>query len=92
MNRYDVGDTVKVTATFTRTDTGALTDPSTVTCTFLRPDRTTQTASTSSSSTGVWDAEVDVDVSGVWRYRFLGTSADVGVEEGAFVVRRQRVV
>lgn len=92
MNRYDVGETVRVTATFRRTDTDALTDPAEVTCTFLRPDRTTQTAATSSSSTGVWDAQVDVDISGVWRYRFVGSDSDTGAEEGAFVVRRQRVV
>lgn len=91
MNRYDVGDTVRVSATF-RNVNSALADPATVTCTFRRPNGTNVTATPTSSTTGVWTADTTVDDSGVWRYRFEGTDTESVAEEGAFVVRRQRVI
>ena len=91
MNRYDVGDTVRVSATFLNVN-GVLADPATVTCTFRRPNGTNITATPTSSTTGVWIAEVTVDDSGVWRYRFEGTDTESVAEEGSFVVRRQMVI
>lgn len=90
MNRYDIGDTVRVTATF-RNELSALADPDAVTCTFRRPSGTNVEATPSSTSTGVWTASVTIDQSGVWRYRVTGTGSNSIAEEGSFVVRRQRV-
>lgn len=87
MNRYDVGDTVRVTATF-RNENGALDDPADVACIIRRPNGVNIEPTPTSSSTGIWSATVNIDDSGVWRYRFEG---DDVAEEGSFVVRRQRV-
>lgn len=90
MATHDIGDVVKLTGTF-KNASGTLTDPDTVTLTVLEPDGTTSTPTASSSSTGIWTANVTIDQSGTWRYRFEGTGAVVTAEEGAFDVRPRRV-
>ncbi len=89
MNIYDVGDKVRLTATFTNA-AGTATDPTTVTCIVqLRPGlyRSTYTyagATITKSGTGVYYVDVTVDREGIWDYRWVGTGTVVAADEGSF--------
>lgn len=89
MTKFDIGDSVRLTATFTNL-AGSLTNPTTVVCTIRRPDGNSSTLSNSTSSTGVYTADVTVDQSGEWNYRWSGTGALVVAEEGSFYVRERK--
>ena len=49
------------------------------------------TGQTLSGVTGVYRGDVDIDVAGLWWYRWQGTGTVVEAEEGSFGVRRRRV-
>ncbi len=91
MNVYQVGDRVRVTATFVNASAVAA-DPTTITCNVkVRYVGTLRTytyalAQLTKSGTGVYYLDVDVDVEGIWDYRFAGTGAVVAAAEGAFNV------
>jgi hypothetical protein len=55
------------------------------------PIAETATGETLTDETGVYKGEVEVDTSGLWRYRWEGTGAVTEAGEGSFLVRRQRV-
>lgn len=89
-----VGQTVVIGSTSPgqfRDRAGALVDPTGVTLTVTDPAGTTQTftgAALTHPSTGVYEAEVTVDVPGYWRYRLEGSVAGEGsaVSEGVVCV------
>lgn len=89
MNAYDVGDQVRVTATFKDLDGDAV-DPTTVTVKYQKPGGSVVTVASESvtnSATGVYFTDLTIDNSpGVWRYRFEGTGALVAAEGGTFYV------
>jgi hypothetical protein len=89
MNKYDVGDKVRLSITV-RDYAAALADP-TLTCTARKPDGTTTSLTPVQSSTGNWYADVTVDQSGHWFYRWTATGAVVAAEEGQFYVRERKV-
>ncbi len=72
INSYDVGETVRITVTFTDSN-GTAADPDTVTCKVLDPSGNQSTPSVSTSGTGVYYADVTIDEAGAWVYRFEGT-------------------
>lgn len=79
-NRYDVGDLVKVTGTFTDPDNSdAAIDPTAVYCTVTDPsgEETVYQYGVDSevvkSSTGVYTMNVDVQSTGFWYYRWWST-------------------
>ena len=88
--RFDIGDRVRITATFTDL-AGAVADPTTVALTVKAPDGTLTSPSNSKDSTGVYHADVNPDASGTWWYRWTGTGALVAAEEGTFSVRQRQV-
>ena len=91
---YDVGDRVRVTATFTDEITGAPMDPSVITLT-IRPPRLPsilhQYGNPSSAivrqALGVYYIDQDITVHGSWYYRWSGSGALVAAEESHFFVR-----
>jgi hypothetical protein len=93
---YDIGDAVRITASFYNSATPAvLTDPTTVTV-RIKPSNaaaTTYTYGTDAavvkSATGVYYIDVTITASDRWRYRWAGTGALIQAEEGSFNVRRQ---
>lgn len=84
-NTYDVGDVVRVTATFTANT------PAAVTVKVLKPDGATSTPSVVNDGGGVYHADVTADQAGRWLYRVSGTSPGAAAEEGSFAVRVQQV-
>lgn len=86
MNTFDIGDRVRMEATFKDYD-DVLTS-GTVVCTVRDPSGNEEAVDAELESTGLYYAYVTVDESGTWRYRFEATGAIVGAGENAFVVRK----
>lgn len=96
-NTYDIGDTVVLEATFTATDDGDEADPTAVALTVWRPDGTLDEIDAGDiSNPAVGNYRHDYALADgyppgtVW-YRWVGTGAVAGAEEGKFVVQRRRV-
>ena len=92
MNSYEVGDLVRLTATFTNTSE-VVTDPTTVTCLVklryvIGSTATTYTypATIIKDSTGVYHVDVTPTTEGIWDYRWVGTGTVQAAAEGAFNV------
>jgi hypothetical protein len=88
VNSYQVGDQIRLTATFTNSAL-AVADPTTVTCQVkLRYIGTSTTytypATITKDSTGVYHVDVIPTNEGIWDYRWVGTGTVVAAEEGAF--------
>lgn len=90
MNVFDIGDQVRLGATFTNL-AGTLLNPTTVACVARKPDGSTTTLTAVNESTGVYHADVLVDQSGTWNARWAGTGTLVVAEETSFEVRVRRV-
>ena len=86
---YDVGDVAVLTSTWRVS--GTLTTPTTRVLTVVSPAGVSSTPSITVSSTGVLTAEVSITEAGTWRYRWVGTGAAAGAEEGRLFVREQQV-
>ena len=87
MTTYDVGDRVRIEASFTNLS-GTAADPTTVAVTVTTPGRTTVTPTVTKDSTGEYHADVDVDRPGEWIFRWTGVGALMAAESGSFYVRR----
>jgi hypothetical protein len=93
------GSTVTLSATFTKTSTGAVTDPTTITLTVVDPqdsetEYTYAEAEVLRSGTGAYYYDLavpfDEDSEGEWWFRWNATGAVAGVVEGKFIVRQSR--
>jgi hypothetical protein len=89
MERYVLGTGVRLDATWKVND--VLTDPTEVSLTVSKPDGTDTvtvfpTAPIVRDAEGVYHAEVIADAEGMWQYRFAGTGAAQGANEGEFYV------
>ena len=82
--RYQVGDVAVMVSRWTVG--GTLTTPSTYALTVRAPSGAESTPTPSETSAGVLSAEVALTEAGVWRYRWTGTGAAAGAEEGSLVV------
>lgn len=85
MSTYDVGDVVVLRARFLVED--VLTDPTTVDVRVRAPVGTETHPAVERDGVGTYHADVPITLSGIWRYRWVGTGAAAGAEEGFFEVR-----
>jgi hypothetical protein len=92
LGTFDTGSLVQLTGTFKNAG-GTLTNPTAVVCTVRDPAGAVTTPAPSSSSTGIWTANVDLTgaVAGVWFVRWAGTGAVQASEEGWFFVEASQV-
>lgn len=91
VNVYDVGDSVRVSATFTVSAVN--TDPSTITLKVKDPEGSITTytyagGTVTKQATGIFYKDVTVSNDGIWYYRFEGTGTVIAAVEGQFRVRR----
>lgn len=92
---YDVGDLVRVTATFTNLE-GTASDPEGVSVRVRQPDGTVTTLvygtdnAVVRDNTGVYHVDIDATTAGTWSYRFAGTGTGRGAAESTFFVQRTR--
>jgi hypothetical protein len=95
-NTYDLGDVVRLIATFTDTG-GTLADPTTVTFTYGSPldSWTTEVSGISTGvtnpSTGVYTIDLLPGLPGVWPYKVNSTGLITTASESYFRVRHPRV-
>lgn len=82
---FDVGDTVRINATFTDSIEGTLHDPASVVFRLRSPAGAVTTPTSAKASTGVWSIDLLPTVEGTWRYRWEAPGV---TEEGQFVVRQ----
>jgi hypothetical protein len=69
---------------------GAFVDPAALTLTVLKPDATTTTLATARDSVGKYSADLPLDLSGAYSYRWQSSGTNQGVGEGSFFVRAQQ--
>lgn len=89
-NAYDIGDRVRCTGTFVN-QAGEPADPTTITAKVLDPlgnEATFSGVDVIRESLGVFYVDIDVDLTGLWAYRFQGTGAMVTADEEVFYVER----
>ena len=87
LTEYDIGDTVRLSCTFTVGST--VTNPTTQSVVVTKPDGTSTTYSTpTQDSTGVFHQDVVVDQSGEWTAQWTGTGAVAAASANRFAVRR----
>jgi hypothetical protein len=92
VNTYDVGDRVRVVGTF-KDIAGMTADPTAVTIKIRKPSGTVVQltgAEIDQEDVGVFYADVNLDQSGTWWYRFEGTGQVQAAEEHALNVRASR--
>ena len=94
-NNYDIGDVVRLSATF-RTTAGALADPTKVTFKYQDPSGNTVTVTSTAAgvihpSSGLYYTDISPDETGVWEYRIYSTGSVASSTEDWFRVRTQRV-
>ena len=85
-NTYDVGDLIRVTATFRDADE-ELDSPDTVTMKVKAPGGTVATSTPGADSPGVFHVDIDCNASGDWEYRAEGDASPQAAAEGRFYVR-----
>lgn len=89
---YNVGDLVRVSATWTNA-AGTATDPTAVFVDYKDPagDITTLTYGTDPElhkvSAGVYYTDIDADQAGHWHYRFYSTGTGQAANNGTFRVK-----
>ena len=91
-NSYDKGSTVKIYNDPVFKTSGAATDPTTVTL-IVQDPAGTETSYTyaagqvTKAATGSYYKEIQLNTSGTWHYRWVGTGACAAVDEGYLYIR-----
>lgn len=99
LGRYDIGDLVRLRATYVSTDLVTAADPSVVT--FLIQNAATAVSSyqfvggagggsIARSAAGAYFKDITVDVYGLWTYRAIGTGGVQAAEESQFTVDQSK--
>jgi hypothetical protein len=79
---FAIGETVRARATYTDPDTGALTDPSSVSATLREPDGTLTTfvynvdPELTKVSTGVYQLSIPLALVGTYKWKWVGTATE----------------
>ncbi len=93
MNSYDLGDQVRLSATFTDVD-GAAVDPTVITVKWAAPNGAVTDLTygvdlnVTQEETGVFYVDFVPDAAGTWAYRWESSGTVTAAAEGAFMVRR----
>jgi hypothetical protein len=94
---YDIGDLVRLRATFVSTDLVTPADPSTIIFRILSPATSVACysfvgGSITRATIGAYYKDITPDVYGDWAYNALGTGGVQAVSEWSFQVRHSRFV
>lgn len=91
MSTYQIGDVVRLTATFTNA-AGANTDPTARAWTVKEPDGTDNNPSDTKSEDGVFYIDFTITQSGFHVWKAVGTGGDgAGTVDGSFYVSKADV-
>ena len=99
MAKYDLGDEVRCTGTFTDpNNSNAAVDPTVVKVSVRNPASTVTTytyltdAAVIKSATGIYYIDVDASSAGRWYYRWFSTGTGKAAEEESFTVEQPQAV
>lgn len=84
---YDVGDVVHLINNWVLADLVTHVDAGAMVLTVKAPDGTLTTPVVNHPAVGVYNADVPVTMAGPYKYRWLGTGANAGMEDGMLTVR-----
>lgn len=93
MSTYDIGDTLRLSATFTLNSTN--TAPTAIYLYYQAPGSTTVEYSygggtvSTGTGTGVYQKDITIATAGTHHYRWQGTGAVATAEQSSFEVREQ---
>lgn len=93
VNSYDLGDQVRLTASFTNSD-GTAIDPTVITVKYAAPDGSVTDLTYDidlnviREADGAYYVDFVPPAAGTWRYRWEASGAVTAAAEGAFQVRR----
>lgn len=88
---FDIGDTAHIAITFADQN-GVPTDPSTVTLTIQAPDNTSTSPTPINDGTGLYHYDLALAMSGIYRFKWVGTGLVAAVEEGEIAVKESILV
>lgn len=89
MNKWDVGDVVRVTMGFSQA--GAAVDPDNVSVRVRAPSGAQDYVTVTRVSAGNYRADIEVTEPGIWWYRVLGEGGAAAAAEQSFLARTRRV-
>lgn len=98
IGNYDVGDLLRLRATFVSTDLVTPADPSTIIFRVLSPATTVACyaygagASVTRAATGAYYKDITPDVYGVWAYGALATGGIQAAEEWTFTIKHSAFI
>jgi len=89
VNAYDIGDSVRLKATFTVSEVN--TDPTTITLKVKTPSGVTTSytyagGQVTKQETGIYYKDINLDDDGMWYYRWEGTGTVIASEEHSLKV------
>jgi len=84
---YNIGDVALLSCEFKNPRRGTRVDPTDVFCKIRKPGQDPLDIPVSRTAPGIYEAEIDLDVSGTWHYRFAGTGAYQAADEDEFKVQ-----
>jgi hypothetical protein len=91
---YDIGDSIRLTVTFTSVINSTLVDPTNIKLTIKRPDLIEEQflypAIVQKESIGIYNHDYAIDQSGRFWYRWEGTGANPSAIEGYFIVKESQ--
>jgi len=98
LGRYDIGDAVRLRATYVTTDLTTLADPSTITFLVMSGAGTVASyqsaggagGSITRAGVGAYYKDITVDAYGEWTYRSVGTGGVQAAEEWHFTVDQSK--
>ena len=88
---FDIGDVVRLEASF-KNAANVATTPTTTVLTLKMPDGTLSTPAITANGTGVYYYDVLFSASGAWTYRWVATGTVQTAEEGRVYVRPSKVL
>lgn len=88
---FDIGDTAHIAITFADLN-GVPTDPTTVVLTIQAPDGTTTTPATVNDGTGLYHYDLGLTLSGIYRFKWVGTGSVAATQEGEIAVKESILV
>lgn len=98
-NKYDIGDLIRLSGSFSNEETGEPVDPTTVTLLVRSPSDVLYTYTTEVVKDSVGEYHYDFSTvaitnvdSGTWHYRFEGEGTAEVAEEKSFILRYSPVI
>jgi hypothetical protein len=90
VNQYPLGNTIRVSSTFTNLVGGAFVDPTTVQCNIRDPTGKLQVFTATNGvvkdTVGQYHLDINPSFVGIWYYKWYGTGANLASGDSKFIM------